>query len=567
MTYDNDAQIATDDAAPAGSHLAEPAQGVPVAEPVSAPQYQRLDGVQPGESPPPDGYAQSYVPQPGYVPQQSYAPPQGYAPQGYDVQQGYLQPGVSPAPVKKRNRGVLILAAVLGVALIAAGGVFAFTQLSATHRPAEALPASGGVYIEVNLEPGVDQLVAGAALLQKMPQLKDAQGNPIQIDASKTPKEQLFNLLARNVMRLDVTYADVEPWLGDRVGVTMLPGASAADQTPLAVAVAVKDSAAAMKSLPALLAKSSTTQLTATPVGDRFVVITKNSDAATFADELRAGTFAEDANFKRVTGTTDKTKIMSFYTDAAKAVSLAGKVTNQTVSTSAAQGVATGSLNLTADYAELTSDGVDGQKVELKTGAYEMAAAVGGSPSVVMTVSDSAWVIDQVWANLTSDQQRTLVDGGRSFGLAVPDDVRAMFGEGSTIAMFGVGQTFGLVAKGAQPDQAKRPWGGLSGTLAGACPSCAPLDIAVEGDRVSVAYSPYGGAYVEASDLLRGSQLSANTVFTKAVPSGPANVVMFVDTSSLTALSSSMPKLGIGLTSTSNKDGQSHGVFRVVPLG
>ena len=568
MAYDNHAHFA-EGAGPAGPPLpSDPGRGVPSAESVP-PGHQRLDASQSAQAPSPYVQAsQAYAPQ-AYAPQ-AYAPqayvhaPSSAHQQSYYPPVAYMQPAALPAPTKKRNRGVLILAAALGVALIAAGSVFAL-NLFGGHRPSEALPANSVLYAEMNLEPGLDQLAAGAMLLQKIPQATDAQGGPLQMSASGTPKEQLFNLLAGGVMGFDINYADVEPWLGDRVGVAILPGTSAT-RVQLAVAVAVKDSAAAMQALPALLATSSAVRMTATPVGDRFVVITESADAARVADDLRAGTLAEDANFTRVAATMDKGKILSFYGDGTKALALAGTLTNQAVPSSASAGLMTGNLNLTPDYAELTTDGVDGPKVDLKTGAYELAAAVGGTPSAVLALSDSGSALEEAWASLPSAEQRTLIDSGRSFGLSLPADLPTVFGERTAIAAYGSGRAFGLVSQGAQRDQTRQAWGKLATALRGTCNGCV-WDISSEADRVAVAVTPYGGSTLRALNVLRGTPLSSNSAFTKAVPNGPATAVLFADTSALTDMGPTMPKLAVGVTSTGTKDGQSRSVVRVVPLG
>lgn len=478
----------------------------------------------------------------------------------------YGQPVPPTQTTKGRNRGAVILASVLGLALIGTGAVFALPLLSPVHRPSEALPAASAMYIEANLEPGVDQLTAAAALLEKVPEAKNAQGEQMRLDRGGSAKEQLFNLLLRDVLGMGIEYADVEPWIGDRVGIGVLGGSTGLDTPTPAVAFAVKDSAAAMRSLPQILAQSSSlSRMTATPVGDRFVVLTTTSSAPLFTKALHEGTLDQSASFKRMAPSMDKDKIVSFYGDATKALKLVADVTDLATPVPEAGGVSAGVLNLTTEYAEFKVDGVDGQKVDFETGAYELAGAVGGNPYAVVSISDTLPMFNTLWENLPSDQKSAATDVAQSLGLAVPGDLGTLLGDRTALAVFD-GNTVGLVTQGAKSSETQRLWADLDTTMAAAT-GTTPLKTATEGDRVAVTFSQAGDPAIEPSELLRGSQASSASLFNRAVAAGPATVVVFVDTSSFASSGMSIPKLGIGITVVADKDGTSKSVARIVPLG
>ncbi len=125
--------------------------------------------------------------------------------------------------------GVAVLAAVVG------GGAYAYNQLSGGgSQPADVMPATMQVYARLDLDPGASQKIELFKLLNKVPEVGETLGIE---DADKSDvRELIFEQISANACP-DLDYKkDVEPWLGDRVGV----GANVDDEQFI-IAVQVKD--------------------------------------------------------------------------------------------------------------------------------------------------------------------------------------------------------------------------------------------------------------------------------------------------------------------------------------
>ncbi len=123
----------------------------------------------------------------------------------------------APAAGGSRTRRYIAIGAVAGVLCVGGIGAYAFATLSGGgEQPHDVLPASALAYGRVDLDPSAGQKIEILRLLQKFPDLQDKIGD------ENADLRQLFieNALGEDC---DVDFAaDVEPWLGQRVGVALL---------------------------------------------------------------------------------------------------------------------------------------------------------------------------------------------------------------------------------------------------------------------------------------------------------------------------------------------------------
>ncbi|MCC3762924.1 hypothetical protein K3N28_07545 [Glycomyces sp. TRM65418] len=168
------------------------------------PQYHQQPPPQAYQPPPPQG---AYEPQP-------YVEPG--SPSGAGGQPPYLPPGAyvpSPMPPAGRGRGPNIaIAAILSVVLLAAVGavvLFKFILVSGPD-PAESLPSSASMYMEVNLDPSFDQT----------PKLLDHLGKFEDLDYDSTD-DMLADLLEESGLEGVDAEEDLSSWLGTRHGLAM----------------------------------------------------------------------------------------------------------------------------------------------------------------------------------------------------------------------------------------------------------------------------------------------------------------------------------------------------------
>ena len=138
---------------------------------------------------------------------------------------------ILPAP-QRGGRGGRRTAAVAGVAALtlalAGGAVYGATVLSGGGaQPEDVLPARAFGFVKLDLDPAAGQKVAAYQLARKFPDSG--------VTAEGDVKDQLLRAVLPEQDRREYD-ADVEPWLGDRAGVALLPPAAGAPEEPVVLA-------------------------------------------------------------------------------------------------------------------------------------------------------------------------------------------------------------------------------------------------------------------------------------------------------------------------------------------
>lgn len=125
-------------------------------------------------------------------------------------------PDPEPAAPRSRARGLAVVGAV-GAVVLVSGGAYAAAQFlgGGGTQPEDVLPASAFAFAKLDLDPSAGQKLAVYRLARAFPQTGADDEDDVRAD--------LLRALLDGQDVLD--YArDVEPWLGDRVGVAALPG-------------------------------------------------------------------------------------------------------------------------------------------------------------------------------------------------------------------------------------------------------------------------------------------------------------------------------------------------------
>ena len=163
-----------------------------------------------------------------------------------------LATGEPDSGPQRARWAVVALAGALVLALV--GGVsWAVGSLSGGGaQPEDALPAGAVAFAKVDLDPPAGQKIDGFRFLRKFPELRD------RIPLDGDVREVLFEAFADEAGWQDIDFdADVDPWLGDRLGIAGYP-ADGPDRTtsPGVVALQVTDAGAAEEGLRRLVAAS-----------------------------------------------------------------------------------------------------------------------------------------------------------------------------------------------------------------------------------------------------------------------------------------------------------------------
>ncbi|HYN75535.1 MAG TPA: DUF3352 domain-containing protein, partial [Candidatus Limnocylindria bacterium] len=154
-------------------------------------------------------------------------------------------PSEPSAPPARRRRGLLVAGAAAAVLAVGGGAWTVGSALSGGGaQPESVVPATAAFYVELDLDPSAGQKVDAYRFLKKFPQLRDlfAESGGLGPGFAK-----LFD-------GSDIDYAkDIEPWLGDRFAVALVPGAKKNDPLRLELVLQVTDEKAAESSLGTLV--------------------------------------------------------------------------------------------------------------------------------------------------------------------------------------------------------------------------------------------------------------------------------------------------------------------------
>src|SRR3954469_13876294 len=119
---------------------------------------------------------------------------------------------------RRGRRRLLVTAGVLSVALVGGGGALAASRLAgAGTSPAEVVPASALGFVSVDLDPSAGQKLDAFRFARKFPDVAHTLGG-----AQDLPKA-LFESLEGDEDLTGDWAKDVQPWLGGRAGVAVLP--------------------------------------------------------------------------------------------------------------------------------------------------------------------------------------------------------------------------------------------------------------------------------------------------------------------------------------------------------
>ncbi|GAA4353164.1 DUF3352 domain-containing protein [Angustibacter luteus] len=455
---------------------------------------------------------------------------QPWAPQPYaggevlDASQGA---DGGPESSSGRRRGVLIGAGVLVVALLGAGAAFAAAKLGGGGaQPDEAVPASAVAFVAVDLDPSSGQKIDALRFLRKFPKAAD------QIGKDDDLRKALFDSLKDDGTVTGDWATDVEPWLGDRAGVAVLPPVQDGDDPGVVVVLAVKDQGKAKAGLAKVAGGDASCEVTA----DFAVCAEEAATAKKAVADAERSPLSESKNYASDVDAVGDTGIVHAWVDVAAAqavVPTTGGV-DSTLSGLDASGRVAVALRFDGPHLELAGKTV-GAKLPAKAGSVSMAdlpasslAAVGvsGADESVRAAYDRLRkAAEQALGAGALDQQLDAIQ--QETGIAVPDDVVKALGDRVSVVFGGLdGQTPKVAAR----------LSGDRGTLDKI------VNAAREQGGLELATAPAGADTVLAStqayadEVAKGKGLGSAKAFTNAVPSAKdAQAVLYVDIAQVVA--------------------------------
>ncbi len=364
------------------------------------------------------------------------------------------------------TRGLIAVAAAVVLALILAGvGYAAYSSHSGDDpQPAEALPSTALAYFRIDLDPSAAQKLNGLQLLQKFPSFADA--TSISSDSTDLRKK-LFELAQQRGGQCPaVDYdTDIASWVGDRLGVAVLPPVGG-DSTPsFAIALQVQNQDAAIKGFADVTSKcgGAVGSYGVSPVGSDYILFAKTSALATqYASQVESSSLADDSGFTADMKQLGDQGVVSMWLDYKKVAAAMppGSIPPQFDLSTIVHGARSvaAALRFDENYVELAAvtSGMDAPS----SGGTNPVVNLPDTTFAALSVSGAAGAVDRGWSSLGD----LLASQGESLdvitkqvqqetGLVLPDDLKTLLGDNFTLALDGDGLDLAKLASTPDPSQ------------------------------------------------------------------------------------------------------------------
>ncbi|WP_182901219.1 DUF3352 domain-containing protein [Microbispora sp. H10830] len=343
-------------------------------------------------------------------------------------------PPAPPQDRARRGRGwILALVAAVLVGVVGGGGVWAASKLSGGGtQPQDVLPANAMAYIRLDLDPSAGQKLALFGIARKFSATRDSFGGD-------DPRKALVTALQKDDQDLSkVDYArDVEPWLGDRVGLAVLPADGGGDPVG-ALAVQVKDEAAARTGIAKMGLGGGKGGLA---FREGYAIIAMSQK---LADEyVKAAPLSGEPRFAADLGALGEQGVLSFWMDVEKVADAGWSEVAATPVLQQIRGMRfAGALRFSGDYAELAGitrggTAASGRPEPVKIGELPASTVAAASISGLGDLLREQWPsIEQTANGSGGETVRQALDEARTqYGLSLPDDLATLLGRSLTLSL------------------------------------------------------------------------------------------------------------------------------------
>jgi len=482
------------------------------------------------------------------------------------------------APGNDNRKRLIAVGAIVAGGAVVAGGAWAATSFFATGaQPAEALPASTVAYASVDLDPSGGQKIEAIRTLRKFPAFTDE----IDLQADDDLRERLFEEVLKSSACEGIDFADdVEPWLGSRAAMAAV---DLGEDEPVPVGVIQVTDAGKAEDGVAKLVETCGAETDGDAggwvvAGDWMIVAETAETAQQVVDAADGSTLAGDAAFEQWTGEAGDDGFMSVYVSKrvtkylddlggmgpmgmmglpASPMVEDGAMADEDGTTSDSEQVPEGLQQMIDDF-----DGM-AATVRFDDGAVEVEYAVSNyQPDMTKfidstngadmvaglpedTVAAFGMSLEEGWAGALLDYlERALPEESATIdeqlaqlesqtGLALPDDLETILGEGVTVSL-GSGLDPDAVANGGPGEvpmgiridgDADEIQAVLDKIAAQAGPEMAELMQVTEGDGYAVLALQDGYR----GQLEDGGSLGDSAAYSEVVESEKAQTVLFVN--------------------------------------
>ncbi len=370
-----------------------------------------------------------------------------------------------PPPPRGRGPKILVLTTVLAVLL--GGGAFAFYKADPLHlftagpQAAEALPSGALFYVGVDADPSAEQKIAALRFLDHFPAFRQNSG---LTNANADIRATVFQKAIDSAGCTGVSYDDtVKPWLGEKFGLALMPGATQGDDPNAVIAVAISDEAKAKTGLSAL--SSCGDKTAGTTFGYAFehgyVLLAETQGLAdTYAKQASSSSLADNTSFTDDMDSIGDLGVATMWVDVHAVIDAYGDraagsgVTQDQLSSLASEYQrAAATFRFASDHVEIAASVFgntpdishhDNQIVDLPDSTVFAMSEAGGSERL-----KASW--DTIKNTMTSDGldvDQQISDFETRTGLTLPDDLETLLGDNILFSLDSNGLSAGSLQSG-----------------------------------------------------------------------------------------------------------------------
>lgn len=342
------------------------------------------------------------------------------------------------APPSGRRSALRWVVPTVAAVAVLGGGAFGALTLLGGGQPDEVIPGNAIAYLRLDMDPSLGQKAAAVRFLHDVPGLGDTLSDG-------DVRQDLFDRFKEQEPQLkDVSYQrDIAPWLGDRLGVAVLPPAFGEPDPSLLVAVQVTDEDKARAELPGLFPAADRPDIT---FRDGYALLIDKGQKSWLNSYLADGRLADDPEYQSDMAALGEQGVFSGWMDLRQVNRLSNSSTPAGLERAAGRlGRTAFALRFDSDYIELAGVGRD------MKGINKLLPATGGTSSHLADLpADTAFAAELIRPDLgvrnlwkALDKSGVTMQGGfqqevatieQAFGLQLPQDLETLVGKRLTIA-------------------------------------------------------------------------------------------------------------------------------------
>lgn len=489
---------------------------------------------------------QEWLAAPSAVPpvaQQSHGPgPQPFAAStppawgsGQPVQ--HQPPVLVPAAAARRRRPWLLAVVVAAAVLIAGGGVATagvYLGWFGGSQPAAVLPGNAIAYLRFDVNPSMSQKVAALQFMQGLPQVATA-GTSGNTDPRVLLWDEFKARFGTEQLKSIDYDSEIRPWLGDRIGIAILPGTTqGSGRPPMAVAVQVTDGTKATAGLQKLLGDTAVDY--DVTIRDGYALVTSSTDTDTVLAALTQGTLAQSEHFAADTKALGDLGVASGWVDYLALRELAsGSGDPRLDAIGSMQGRIAGAVRFSADTVEVAAVTRGADPALTATAEGSDLGDLPEDTAVALSMQGLGRIVGDNWGRILEASGNPDLSSAE---LDLPDDLVALLGRSLTVAASAdtVAGLADAMQRGQTPDlevgaillsdDAERAQRLVHKYVDSVPMGTAQIYDRVDGDALTLASSQ---SYLSALTDTNGPRLSGMAKFTKAVPAHAGASAVYVD--------------------------------------